>query len=348
MNETILRWLEHPAIRRALNESHMGLLTDNTRLLNARETVPNISNVDFVTKHNRMAMRNWGKKTEAVLDAALTNFIAEKLLEYRHIIPSEWVEATKSKHDLDSFATMPGMGFTALKETYRKNHVDWWRQVDRQGRAQMPMMRICAKLGEQWPYRHADAVVADYRKPTADQLLELHGYGKMKLRVVILCLAWAALADDELEELSPLDPYEALKAAGLDQQEAKVMHNKYGKATRSATLQEVADRLNVTRERVRQVESKVVRKLTKIGLDKSVVLWLRENALDAWMKLSSDGGLSVRGFGIGDRGRRRLPAELDLALTITGQEPSDFLNIVGEPIADVWYRRMKPSTPETE
>jgi|GEM_PF-3370051 len=338
MNETIKSWLKHPTLYRVFNETNISMITENVRVINGFKYYQNVSNVDFILKTDRMKIPNWGKKSEEILASDVTKFLLEKLLKYQANIPDESISDVRSS-DLDSFASIAKYTHAQLEAACQQHYEKWWKLIQNRQRGNLPMMRICTKIEERWPAKYSGHLLSHYCKPSADALLNMRGYGKVKLRLIILCLAWAALVDEDLDSINPIHPKEALALAGLNVQELDIVNLKYFNEDRNLTLREVGEIRNLTRERIRQILANVVQKFEKVGLNQAVELWLELNAEDFWGKLSPNGGDTVKGFGINEKRLRHLHAKYAFALEVTRKTPYDVLLHVGEYIGGEWFKR---------
>lgn len=122
----------------------------------------------------------------------------------------------------------------------------------------------------------------------------------------------------------------------LDPRSADVLRRRFGIDHPDAeTLEEIGSRLQVTRERIRQIEAKALRRLQKRALRAPVRRYIADEAPSAWSALRPDGGLLLRD----DLHARRwlLDPRLLLALEIAGMQLEGWLDEIAAPYPLGWH-----------
>lgn len=339
MEQAILDWLKQPGVRRLINATSPGLICEDKRILNVLKNKPNLSLVDFIENTDaRRGSRNWGEVSEKKFTLDLALFLIRNLGQAEGVAP---VLKESSVHDIESYDRAIGLGMEGLKALYTQRHALWWNLADKNGKADLLMVRIGQHVGFSWPYRLRGIKLSEFRKTTPVQLLKMKGYGKVKLKMVLSALAWAALTQEPVAAPPPMSAWEAYRAANLTPIEKDIIMARYGEkgGRRSSTLADVGELYGgKTRERIRQIEARVVEKMRLLGLQDSVQAWLYANAESIWEELADSQG-NLRGFGINERAPRRVSKDLAWAFRVAGITPYDVLTKVGEMIGKEWYRR---------
>jgi hypothetical protein len=164
------------------------------------------------------------------------------------------------------------------------------------------------------------------------QLL-LGGMGAVSL--VVDAFKIAELNDDVPTHLALADRVDWLLSE-LDARSADVLQSRFGiDRPTSETLEEIGNRLKVTRERIRQIEAKALRKLQKRTLRASVRKLIADQAPGAWSALRSDDSLLIRDE-LHAR-KRRLDPRLVFALEISGMELDQWLDEIAAPFPLGWH-----------
>ncbi len=202
-----------------------------------------------------------------------------------------------------------------------------WAAICMQQVQSTPICTLANQLHEQWPSNRGQETLADYWFEDSFDLLSRRNFGKKKLRVVLRCLCTAAIFGRPQAPSEALAPYLALSMVNIKECDLRTIRERYGSEAVS-TLEKVASRTKVTRERVRQIESKVVNSIRGIGLALPVKAWALGQAAKVWDDLSNQGSL-IRSDRFSESGYLRDKPELAFGLLIADLSIADLLDLVG-------------------
>ncbi len=138
------------------------------------------------------------------------------------------------------------------------------------------MKKVRSKLKKELGHEPTREEIAKQMKVTQEDIedLELLGSHNVSLSDKYFDDDSTEIGDRIKDTLSPSVEYEIIKGSienqireiikGLDEKEALVLKLRFGLADdKTHTLQEIGDKLNLTRERIRQIEKKAMRKLAR-------------------------------------------------------------------------------------
>ena len=205
----------------------------------------------------------------------------------------------------------------------------WRFIISLRGHLDRKIGEIAINLGDKWPSNRFNETLRDYVVDYPDQLLKRKNFGRIKLRTVIRCFAFAAIDSPSAPPLDgAISPYAAIELLRLPAAEGRCIKLRYGEGG-FRTLDACGTRLGVTRERIRQIEGKVFEKLLILGHAESVKNWLHAQASTVWDELSNQGAL-IRRDTFSDSSYLRQKPELALGLAIVDLGVADLLDLVGE------------------
>ena len=138
------------------------------------------------------------------------------------------------------------------------------------------MKKVRSRLKKELGHEPTREEIAKQMKVTQEDIedLELLGSHNVSLSDKYFDDDSTEIGDKIKDTLSPSVEYEIIKGSienqireiikGLDEKEALVLKLRFGLADdKTHTLQEIGDKLNLTRERIRQIEKKAMRKLAR-------------------------------------------------------------------------------------
>ena len=138
------------------------------------------------------------------------------------------------------------------------------------------MRRVSSRLKKELGYEPTREEIAQQMKIAPEEIedLELLGRQNVSLSDKYFDDETIEIGDRIRDTLSPSVEYEIIKGSienqireilkGLDEKEALVLKLRFGLADdKTHTLQEIGDKLKLTRERIRQIEKKALRKLAR-------------------------------------------------------------------------------------
>ncbi len=138
------------------------------------------------------------------------------------------------------------------------------------------MKKVRAKLKKELGHEPTREEIAQQMKVTQEDIedLEILGRQNISLSDKYFDDDSTEIGDKIRDTLSPSVEYEYIKGSiesqireileGLDEKEAQVLKLRFGLGDdQTHTLQEIGDKLNLTRERIRQIEKKALRKLAR-------------------------------------------------------------------------------------
>ena len=334
MEAIIKQWARTIAIGETLKATHMSLVTSDRRILNVFDKYKEEGLQAFVLRSDRMQMIGWGVTSENKLSNSLGVFILRELLK-QHDPQKEFL--ANYDDERESYANVKELSYSAIESLYIGRHHVWWKAIEDRQRTGIHLLKVAHHLGIKWPEKFGMKTIGDYRFPTAHKLLGMAGFGRAKLYNLLRILAWAALSDEKMAELVSVNPTEAMERAKLTVKERVVLEDRYVEDRK--TLQEIAKAWQVTRERVRQIETKAIQKIRILQLHKPIRKWLLDQDDLIWASLSKDNGESVKAIGDGRKAYRNLTGEIGLALAICDLSLDEVLRRVGEQVGEIWIRR---------
>ncbi|MFC2161511.1 RNA polymerase sigma factor RpoD/SigA [Acidobacteriota bacterium] len=138
------------------------------------------------------------------------------------------------------------------------------------------MNKVRSRLKKEMGHEPTREDIAQQMKVTQEEIedLELMGRHNVSLSDKYFDDDTTEIGDRIRDNLSPSVEYEIIKGSienqireiikGLDEKEELVLKLRFGLIDdRTHTLQEIGDKLNLTRERIRQIEKKAIRKLAR-------------------------------------------------------------------------------------
>lgn len=121
----------------------------------------------------------------------------------------------------------------------------------------------------------------------------------------------------------------------LDQRSSDVIHRRYGFAGPAQTLEEVGGFFGVTRERVRQIEAKALRRMRQY-LIRSLRAAMLVHGIELWQALAGNNGYVLARRLLLQR--QQLPARLVLALDLCNWRLEQWLDEYAQPVAGGWIQ----------
>jgi len=138
------------------------------------------------------------------------------------------------------------------------------------------MNKVRSRLKKELSHEPTREEIAEQMKVTQEEIedLELMGRQNVSLSDKYFDNETTEIGDRIKDNISPSVEYEMIKSSienqireiikGLDEKEALVLRLRFGLVDdKTHTLQEIGDKLNLTRERIRQIEKKAMRKLAR-------------------------------------------------------------------------------------
>jgi hypothetical protein len=333
MHTIVKQWARTVAIGDLLKRTHLSLITSDRRILNTYEKHAAKGVQAFILRADRLKMHGWGKTSEAKLERDLSLYILRELLK-QHDPKKEFL----ANHEMESetFAAIKDMEYAALEALFKVTHNTWWKAIEARNRCDIHMVKVANFLGIKWPEKYGTRKIADYRFPSAHKTLNIEKFGQKKLHSLLLVLAWAALSEEEIPELSEASPEEAMNLAKLSIEEKAILEERFDK---KKTLEKVGEAYSRSRQRALQIQTKAIGKIKALKLDIPVQKWLLEQADMIWAQLSKDNGESVESMGDSRKAYRAIPGDIELALAITDMSLDQVLRRVGEQVGEIWIKR---------
>ena len=335
MHPVLKHWARTVGIGELLKRTHLSLITSDRRILNAYEKHAAKGLQAFIVQTNRMKMPGWGVTSEAKLERDLGTFILRELLK-QHDPQKGFLASHEAENE--SFADIRNMPYASLESIFKGNHSTWWRAIDDRNRVEVHVVKVANFLGIKWPDKYVTMKISDYRFPSAHKTLNIEKFGQKKLHSLLIVLAWAALSEEEIPELSEVSPDEAMQLAKLSVEERAILEERFDK---KKTLEKVGEAYSVSRQRALQIQTKAIGKIKALKLDVPVQKWLLDQADLIWALLSKDNGESVESIGDGRKAYRAIPGDIELALAITDKSLDEVLRRVGEQVGEIWIRRKR-------
>lgn len=234
----------------------------------------------------------------------------------------------------------------------------WCRRINSTPATSMKIAEIAARYQLDWPYSKRYILVSEYSNLSLRTLLNLPGYGKRKIRSLILCIASLALnpisiedplTSDHHSDLEPSisekigfeDIYSSVRdeLAKLSVREQVIAKRRYGiDGEKASTLEEIAVEIGVTRERVRQILIKVVERLKTSQVGKQLPKLISNLNIDElWGNLANQHG-AISKIDVNRAFEKQIQGEFVLALECCGMNVSAWLSSIATEGTHAWYR----------
>jgi len=315
-----------------LRKIGMDAISSDVRMNNCYVKSGALSLYAFAYKMDRVALRNWGNKSELLFQDELKRYAATSPANGSQV--AEEAMTTGLDQAMSSFTSLDD---DKLRRFYISNFRPIHESIRKQAREEMLMSQIAAEMNLKWPYRYRTRLLKEFLFDDKGRLFKTSGLGKKKIRVIILCLIWAAKGGQrDMDKFREMSPGEILEASPLSANEKKALTLRFlGKEP--ITLEEAGRIMNVTRERVRQHQKTAEAKLRGLGINHYARDWLRRNSSKIWAMLSDDDGETVEPSKL----KRFVPGEVLLATVMSGWSLDDVLSLEGDPVDNWWVRKTK-------
>jgi DNA-binding CsgD family transcriptional regulator len=263
-------------------------VTDNVRLKNTyyNSGASNLS--DFLKLgEKRLEMRNCGRKTELILRECVERFLSSA--------PQLHLDAKCLNH---------GQLLRELELSRRIRKSEWniiRKDLRKSKYSEYQISSVAAELDLDWPISPRSAMssmkIGDFLEMTLAEIREVKGFGRKKLLVYLRC---AVYLHQRLQDGDVIEEYLGipdrvrliLKHGRLTQREEEIIRFRFGiQKERKHTLSEIKDFYEITRERVRQIESKALKKLRMSRYFSSLPKLLIENKEYIWEQICDKGRL---------------------------------------------------------
>jgi DNA polymerase III psi subunit len=287
-----------------LRGKNVELLTNDVRIRNvfhASSAEPCL--LAFAKHPNRCKLPNWGKRSEGLFVEKLDALISSRfpqLLEPRQAsetaspVPADNEPQDSQAPDSDDPLIFRSWNAVLTRAFYSKNEQGIWKRIEAAGLLAVPIGKIALILGKPWSDRHHHRPLGDYRPQPATSLLATAGLGKTKLSTLLPCVLWAAYDGKLPETINRLvSPRDALGVAKLDARSHQVLTLRFMDPP-PRTLNDIGKSLNLTRERIRQIQAMAFAKISDLGLAEGMKQWLLSKDEEVFELLSEDGGITVR------------------------------------------------------
>lgn len=314
----------------------MDAISSDVRMNNCYDRSGALSLYAFAYKTNRFPLRNWGTKSERLFQEELHRYVAIPR-------PTEAQPAGQSariglEQEMSSFMSYDD---DKLRHFYNKNFAQIKEAIRKQARGHLMMSQIASEMNLRWPYSHRNRLLSEYLCDDKSRIFKTAGLGKKKIRMIILCLIWAAKGcRRNMDKFSKMSPNELMRASPLSANEKQALTLRF-LGEEPMTLAEAARNMDVTRERVRQHQKTAENKLRNLGINQFARDWLRRNSSKIWAMLSDDDGATVVPKQLPGGYRRCVPGEVLLATVLAGWSVDDVLSLEGDPIDDWWVKKAK-------
>ena len=319
-----------------LRKIGMDAISSDVRMNNCYVKSGALSLYAFAYKMDRVALRNWGSKSELLFRDELKRYAGTSPAHGPQV--GEEAMATGLDQALSSFISFDD---EKLRLFYIRNFRPIHESIRKQAREEMAMSQIAAEMNLKWPYRYRSRLLKEFLFDDKGRLFKTSGLGKKKIRVIILCLIWAAKGSQrDMDKFSKMSPNELLKASPLSPNEKQALTLRF-LGDEPMTLAEAARVMDVTRERVRQHQKTAETKLRNLGISQFARDWLRRNSSKIWAMLSDDDGATVDPKNLPGGYRRCVPGEVLLATVLAGWALDDVLSLEGDPVDNWWVRKTK-------
>lgn len=289
-SEMIDRLLAGTTTLEPLSELDIDDISDNVRLKNVyyRSGALNLSEFLSLGQH-RKSLRNCGRKTEHELRESLKRLLSGK--------PIAKVKQRSQRIDHSYLLSELGKSLKPRKSEWNEIRKD----LRRSNFADYLIASVAAELDLDWPISPKSAAssmkIGDLLEMTLAQIREMKGFGRKKLIVYLKCaihLHQRLQDGDTFEEDLGIRErvHLILKHGRLTEREEEVIRFRFGiQEERKHTLTEIKDFYDVTRERVRQIESQALRKLRMSRYYIELPRLLTEGKLTLWEQLCDSGKL---------------------------------------------------------
>jgi hypothetical protein len=203
----------------------------------------------------------------------------------------------------------------------------WTLMVSLRGDLDRKIGEIATLIRDNWPSNRFDETLREYLVKDRQKLMKRRGFGKKKLHTVTRCFAHAAVHGSTVRTNDNLAPFELIKTLNLPDTYSRCIELRYAESG-GQTLEVCGRKMRLTRERIRQMESKVFEKVRRLGLADSMRKWAISHADQVWDDLSKSGAL-IRSDSFTESGYLRDKPELALAMGIANLGLSEILDLKG-------------------
>lgn len=269
-------------------------------------------------KNKFLYIKNSGRKTAHELDLLVNKFISENdlYIEDNTIDPTSLDDEILSKSLRDLLSEVPCS--VRLENCLISNFED-----------------------EDFPFR----TVAEYLRlgsSAKEMILQYKNSGKKSALELDEIVHKYLLSQDEHNEPDTFKPKYiseliVLLMEELKPKESEVLSLRYGFSGKNKeTLEEVGQRFGVTRERIRQLEVKAIKKLSLEVFKQQIIELLDDNAERIYISISDRFGV-VRERDLLAIRKSILPGEHLLLMEIANGSLGEWLNSIADKITDGWY-----------
>ena len=271
-------------------------ITTNPRIIHIYSFADTPSLPDFLKLGpKRMELRNYGKKSERILKAALEKYLSQNI---------NTINATETDDGLEICHTTLVEGLQNGDRAEQVITPRIWKTVsDELAGTEYESRKIlptAAELDMKWPMVArsplSSKTIKDYLAYSLRELRQLKGFGWKKVAVYAACtlhlhkqMKQGGKTETKNIKEAALDMWQNSR---LTEKEKTIIELRFGiQDQRKHTLAEIKEHFNVTRERIRQIESKALRKLRmSLNFDALPKLLIDEK-FDLWERLTDETSL---------------------------------------------------------
>ena len=327
ISQTVAKILEDNEALKKLRNSHIEQVTSNVRIIHSYKLWADGDLLDFI-REDRMKLRNWGAKSEFIFNKSIEDFI-------QRIIKSD-----NQQTEQVSLEILKTYDYLGIKNFYLINYKNIWEKILSLNNGDTYIIQVANEIGIKLPLRYfSNKKIIDLKFKKSGDLFKIPSIGRQKVRSIIACLYWCSTGKKLTKNLAQINDLEELFVlAGLNKRQISILKLRY-LGNRVQTLDSVGKILNVTRERIRQIEEKTCSLVKELGMCSIAKTWLMNNSQLIWNSLSTDGGFTVSGCESEISMNHRLIGKFQLGLRLADLHASDLLDEISDKVDDWWIQR---------
>jgi hypothetical protein len=234
----------------------------------------------------------------------------------------------------------------------------WCASIENSPTRTIRISEVAYKYRLEWPYSKREELITGYLKHSLNRLKNLPGFGRKKLRTLVLCIASLGLEplaiDPEIVPIiTPMDASLSQNTLSIDMladmvretinelppREKLITKSRFGISSgKSLTLEEIANNTSLTRERVRQILKQVYERIKFTSLGKQLPILIEKlDTCELWERLSNAYGVIEKGD-ITRAFERQFSGEFVFALECCGIDIPSWLSSIAVEHPSAWYR----------
>ncbi len=299
-----------------INRSDLSVrLTNSINRAAAEGRMPFTTVGDYINAGNSaiseiLKIQNLGRKSTLELDKCIRSFVESG--------GNNQLQVSSSPKEDKSYCIKELLADSRLADNIPHSYWDHWRDTicEHSNLRECFIHEVLNAIGFQWPSSRRNEKLSDYCAFSLIELFSIPGIGRSKRRLLILAYAYAAecmldrpvdVGNEEKAEASCSEEShqegflgddvsierlfdEALNC--LNDREKDIIASRFGIGGRvQETLEEIGERLGVTRERIRQIESKALRKLKNLNSAGFLRRFIELQREDIFRNLSANGSV---------------------------------------------------------